>query len=181
MAAAGLLGLALLGCGGGDDAARPEATQTSAASPTEAAATAGESPTETPEPTSESSQAPGSGDDEEWGRLPDLDSYRYSFKLEGTAGLIAEVSGADLPPGVDPESGKLTFSVEGAYVNPDRGEATISIGDQSLTKIVIGNQVWDDTGNGFEGPKQLSAGGESDYSFVATFWDTEGPPPGPDM
>ena len=173
LAIAAILALSLgtAACGGGGDGDDPAATSAPADAPGETEPT--EAPGETP--ASESSPAPTAADDDEafTSRLPDLDSYRYFFKLEGTAGLIAEVSGAALPAGVDPETGSLAFIVEGSYVNPDRGEATITIGDESLHKIVIGDEVWDDVGDGFEGPKQLISGGETDYSFVANFWDSD--------
>jgi hypothetical protein len=173
LAIAAILALSLgtAACGGGGDGDDPAATNAPADTPAETEPTV--APGETP--ASESSPAPTAADDDQTftGRLPDLDSYRYFFKLEGTAGLIAEVSGAALPAGLDPETGSLAFIVEGSYVNPDRGEATITIGDESLHKIVIGEEVWDDIGNGFEGPKQLISGGETDYSFVANFWDSD--------
>ncbi len=154
--------LALTGCGGSDDdsAGGDNSSQTGSTA------------------TRESSSAPAATADTAGGattssdRLPDLDSYRYAFKLEGTAGLIAEISGSSIPDGVDPETGTLAFVVEGSYVNPDRGEATISLGDTTLIQVVIGSDVWINLGDGFDGPSQLSSSGDSDYSFVANFWDT---------
>ena len=79
-------------------------------------------------------------------RLPLLNSYRYTFKIEGTAGLIAEISNSTLPSGVNPNTGTLSFDVKGSYLKPDRGEATISFGGITVTRTVIGKQQWTRTG-----------------------------------
>ena len=163
-------------CGGGDDGGDAAPT-TSAGGTSQAGSTpaAESSPSVTPATGSSTAGTPDSDGDISTfsGRLPDLDSYRYSFSLEGTAGLIAEISGSSIPTGVNPNTDMLAFVVEGSYVNPDRGEATISFGDTSLTQIVIGSEVWQDVGDGFKGPADLAASGDADYSFVAAFWDSD--------
>jgi hypothetical protein len=104
------------------------------------------------------------------GRLPDLNSYRYTFHLEGTAGLIAELSNSNLPTGVNPNTGTLVFDVKGSYVKPDRGEATINLSGVNVTRVTIGRQQWTGVGGLVQGPANVSPS-EEDYSFIASFWD----------
>jgi hypothetical protein len=166
------LALGAAACGGGDDDGDGDAAPTTSAAVT---SEAGPAPSETPATESSPAATPASDGDISTfsGRLPDLDSYRYSFSLEGTAGLIAELSGSSIPSGVNPNTDILAFVVEGSYVNPDRGEATISFGGASFTQIVIGSEVWQDLGGGFQGPADLIASGDEDYSFVAAFWNSD--------
>jgi hypothetical protein len=166
LAIAGILGLALtlLACGG-DKETTPEPVETPvASSPTTAPATTSR-PSSTPTATSSSAGTLPA-------RLPDLSSYKYTFKIEGTAGLIAEISGSTLPSGVNPNTGTLVFDVKGSYVKPDRGEATIAYGGVTVTRVVIGRQQWTRTNGALSGPAQITSSGDDDYSFVSAFWDS---------
>jgi hypothetical protein len=104
-------------------------------------------------------------------RLPDLNSYRYSMRMEGTAGLIAEMSELGLPQGTNPNTGTLVFEVRGSYVKPDRGEATISFSGIQANIVTIGRQQWQTIGGLVQGPTSLTSVTEEDYALVATFWD----------
>ena len=163
------LALALSACGGDKETAAREATP-AASNPTTAPAAT--SPGATPRPSSSPAATTASGAGRFSGRLPDLNSYRYSFKIEGTAGLIAELSNSSLPAGVNPNTGTLAFEVKGAYVKPDRGEATIAFGGLTVTKVVIGRQQWINLGGILQAPTQVTSPGDDDYSFVAAFWDS---------
>ena len=41
-----------------------------------------------------------------------------------------------------------------------------------MTRTVIGRQQWTRTGGVLQGPAQITASGDDDYSFVAAFWDS---------
>jgi hypothetical protein len=159
--------LALIACGG-DKEETADADTPEASNPTSApAATARPGSSPAPSATSRSTSSSALS-----GRLPDLNSYKYAFKLEGTAGLIAEISGSTLPSNVNPNTGTATFEAKGSYIKPDKGEATMSFAGNSVTRVVIGRQQWTTVGGVTQGPTQISSTNEETYSVVASFWDS---------
>ena len=74
--------------------------------------------------------------------------------------------------GYGPYTGTLVFEAKGSYVKPDRGEATLSFGGITVTKVVIGRQLWTNFGGVVQAPTQVASPRDGDYSFVAAFWDT---------
>ncbi len=168
LASASVLGvaLALLACGGdGGDKESSSPTATPTASKTTQTPTATSRPSSSPTTTS-------GGAGTLPATLPDLTSYRYSFRIEGTAGLIAELSRSSLPPGVNPNTGTLVFEAKGAYLKPDRGEVTVTFGSANVTIVAIGRQQWTRVDGVLAAPRQLTSPGEDDYSYIADFWDT---------
>jgi hypothetical protein len=160
--------LALLACGG-DKEETADADTPETANPTSApAATARPGASPAPSATSRSSSSSSTLS----GRLPDLNSYKYAFKLEGTAGLIAEISDSTLPSSINPNTGTATFEAKGSYIKPDKGEATLSFAGTSVTRVVIGRQQWTTIGGVTQGPAQISSTNDETYSFVASFWDS---------
>ena len=163
------LALALSACGGDKETAAREATP-AASNPTTAPAAT--SPGATPRPSSSPAATTASGAGRFSGRLPDLNSYRYTFKIEGTAGLIAEISRIGVPSGVNPNTGTLVFEAKGSYVKPDRGEATVTFFGVAETKVVIGRQQWISSGGVFRAPVPITSSRDEEYSIVAAFWDS---------
>lgn len=107
------------------------------------------------------------------GSLGDLNSYRYSLKMEirGLESLWAEgmegLGGAE--PAAMPET--LTLEVTGAFVAPDKAEARMRIGGlaDELTMTVIGDQQWMKMGELAMGPTDFE-GDLSDMSLAHAMW-----------
>lgn len=163
---------ALIACGGDGDKPAPTATSAAAA----VGSTPRPSGSASPSPSASTPRPSGSVTPSATGavrrlRLPDLNSYRYSMRMEGTPGVIAEIVGRPVPSGVNPNTGTLVMEIKGAYVKPDRGTSTTSYGGTQLESVTIGRQQWRNVGGQFQAPTNLSSPDEEDYSFVASFWD----------
>jgi len=106
------------------------------------------------------------------GRLSDLNSYRYTLRMEGSGGPLAELAtlfGATA--GSTPTANqKVTFEVKGAYVKPDKGQMTITIGSFIVSQTIIGRQEWTSFGGITQGPSPTNPD-PSDLSFVVSLWD----------
>jgi hypothetical protein len=160
----------LAACGGGEEE-KEEGAPAAAGTPTAAAAdtarpaatvAATAAATRTP---SEEAFAPGS--------LGDLDSYRYSMKmdLKGLESILAESMGGVTgeEPGATPET--MHLEVSGAFVAPDKAEAHMSISGitDELSMTVIGDQQWMKWGDLAMGPSPFE-GDLSDMSLAEAMW-----------
>jgi hypothetical protein len=156
----------LAACGGGDE---EEGTPAAAATPTavEEGTPAAEegTPAAAPSPSDEG-VAPGT--------LIDLNSYRYSMKmeLEGLQSLLTEQMAA--LPGQDPtaDSDTLKMEISGAFVAPDKAESRMRISgmDDELALTVIGDQQWVEFGDLAVGPIE-AMGDVSDLDFALMMWE----------
>jgi hypothetical protein len=156
----------LAACGGGDE---EEGTPAAAATPTAVEegtpAAEGETPAAAPSPSDEG-VAPGT--------LIDLNSYRYSMKmeLEGLQSLLTEQMAA--LPGQDPtaDTDTLKMEISGAFVAPDKAESRMRISgvDDELTLTVIGDQQWVEFGDLAVGPIE-AMGDVADLDFALMMWD----------
>jgi hypothetical protein len=99
-------------------------------------------------------------------KLADLNSYRYTMKIEGNATALTDAAGGFGTPGSDV---KVAYS--GAYVKPDRGQQQITLGDSlKVDVITIGRQQWTGIGGTYGAPESASRTPE-DYSAAIGFWD----------
>jgi len=163
--------LALAACGGEKKATQaPTSTPGSSLAGPSATRPAGVTATARPS-TSPTATSPSSA-----GRLSDLNSYHYEMRIEGTAGLVAELTQSSIPPGVNPNTGTMVFEVKGAYVKPDRGEVTMTVAGNSVVLTTIGRQQWTNAAGTLRGPANLNSPAASDYSFIASFWDADAGP-----
>jgi hypothetical protein len=141
LVAAGLL----VSCGGGDDKEETADQTAPAAADATAAATPGE------EGTTGAAAAPAEA-------FANLESYRIQmrFTLEGGTGDVGET---------------LAMELEGAFVAPDRSQASVSahLGDLELAEetITVGDQTWVKTGDTWaEGEAQFDIGDLSPASLL---------------
>lgn len=147
--------LALTACGGSKKA-EPTATAGSGGGSGSPAATA------TTASGGGATATPGGGA-AQVGKLADLNSYRYTIKIDGAGGLL----GAGVPGAAN-----AALEMKGAYVKPDRGEYTITIGGQVLTTTTtIARQQWAAFAGITAPPTTLTNPTHSDYSLLADFWD----------
>jgi hypothetical protein len=165
VALAVLLLASACGGGNGDGEAPPEATSSDTGAGADSATSPAPGATTPPAATAASGGAAIAARS-----LPELNGYRYVFKLEGSAGLIAELSENPLPAGVNPNTGTLTFEIKGSYVKPDKGEFTIAYGGASESYVSIGRQGWVQTRGVWSMPAAITPD-PSQYSFIAYFWD----------
>jgi hypothetical protein len=145
--------------------ARPTATAAGTVRPT-ATAAATAAATRTP---SAGAFAPGS--------LGDLNSYRYSMKmdLQGLESILAESMGSltgqepDATPGTTPET--IHMEITGAFVAPDKAEAHMSISGltDELAMTVIGDQEWMKWGDMVLGPSAFE-GDLSEMNLAEAMW-----------
>lgn len=158
--------VSLAACGGdGEEEGAPAAAATPAAAEAETPAAEAETPAAAPSP-SEPGFAPGA--------LTNLNSYRYTMKmeLEGLESLLTEQMAA--LPGQDPTAmaESLKLEVEGAFVAPDKAESRIRISgiDEELALTVIGNQQWVELGDMAIGPME-AVGDVSELDFALMMWE----------
>ena len=160
----------LAACGEEEEEGRPAAAATPTA--TEAAAPAATptpseaaTPIATPAP-SEGAFAPGS--------LGDLNSYRYSMKIElkGLESIFTESIGGltGEEPAAFPET--MEMEISGAFVAPDKAETRMRISglDDELAVTAIGNQQWMKWGDLVIGPEVLP-GDISEMDFASAIWE----------
>jgi hypothetical protein len=101
-------------------------------------------------------------------RLADLNSYKYTLKIEGNGAFLSEAFGG---LGLNPANGDLRFEASGSYVKPDRGEQIVRFGDQLTVNVVtIGRQQWSGVGGVYALPDSF-AREATDYSLATSFWD----------
>jgi len=163
--------VSLAACGGGEEeegapaaaaspAAAAEAPGAATPTPSEAAA-----PAATPTP-SEAALAAGS--------LSDLNSYRYSIKIElkGLESILAESLGG--LPGEEPADFAETMDMEisGAFVAPDRAEAHMQISglEDELAMTVIEDQQWMQWGDLVIGP-EVFTDDISEMDLALAMWE----------
>ncbi len=148
----------LAACGGEEE----EGTPAAAVSPTPSEAAA---PAATPTP-SEAAFAPGP--------LSDLNSYRYSIKMElkGLESLLAESVGglAGQGPAAFPETMKM--EITGVFVAPDKVEIRMRVSglEDEAAMTVIGNQFWAKLGDLVIGPEEFTED-ISDVDLALAMWE----------
>jgi predicted small lipoprotein YifL len=151
--------VSLAACGGdGEEESAPAAAVTPTVTETETPAAA-------PSPAGEAVAT---------GSLTNLNSYRYSMKmeLEGLESALAEQMAAI--PGQDPTAmaEALEMEISGAFVAPDQAESHMSISgvDDELVLVVIGNQQWVQLGDLAIGPME-AVGDVSELDFALLMWE----------
>jgi hypothetical protein len=108
--------------------------------------------------------------------LSDLESYRYSLRMEGTGtgGPLADIRDglSSVPGGSTPRANEpVTFNVDGAYVKPDKATWQIKVGSFEVAQTVIGRQEWVTFGGQTMGPQPASSLDPADLSLAAAMWD----------
>jgi hypothetical protein len=164
---AALLVFGAVACGDDDNDEQDENTiVATATSPAAANTPAATSPTARPSASPAATTTGGSGATA--GRLSDLNSYRYTLKMEGMGGPLTQLT--DVVPGATPGSNTV-LDISGTYIKPDKAVLSIQAGSFAITQTMIGNQQWVAIGSLVQGPSPLTGQTAGDLSFAALFWD----------
>ena len=167
-----LTAVCLAACGGDEEeeatpvaAGTPAATEEAPAAEETTAATEEAPGAEETPAAAEEALTPGS--------LGNLNSYRYSMKMElkGLESILAESVGGLTGGEAGALADTLEMEVEGAFVAPDKAEARIRIGglDDELAMTVIGNQQWVKMGDLTMGPME-STEDVSEMNLAEAMW-----------
>jgi hypothetical protein len=118
----------------------------------------------TPRPGAPTTTTPSSG---AFTRLQDLNSYKYTLRLESTG--LPEIANAFA--GVAGSGENILLEASGSYVKPDRSQQTWKLGTLTIGVVTIGRQQWLSLGGATYAAPTTAARDTSDYSLAATFWD----------
>ncbi|MGQ9571808.1 MAG: hypothetical protein ACUVV3_01250 [Dehalococcoidia bacterium] len=158
----------LVACGGDEEEEGPPAPARTPAAAETVTATPATAETATPVAT-----LTPSGEGVTPGSLANLDSYRYTMKMEvkGLGTFLPESLGG--LTGEEPTSMPETVEmvVSGAYVAPDKAEANMRISglDVAVVMTIIGDQQWIRMGDMVMGPMEFE-GDLSDMSLAYAMW-----------
>ena len=173
LAAVAIILFLVLKGGGGND------KETALGLPTAVVPTAsGSQPTTAPtsraggQPTAAPTTRSGAGTQGSGGKLADLDSYRYSLKIEGTGGPLSDVAATfgALQTGSAASTQGLVMEVTGAYIKPDKSQQSLKLGNFTVDFTTIGKQQWT-TAFGIKSGPDTATRSTEDYSFAASIWD----------
>jgi hypothetical protein len=124
------------------------------------------------QPTAAPTTGSGAGTQGSGGKLADLDSYRYSLKIEGTGGPLSDVAATfgALQAGSAASTQGLVMEVTGAYIKPDKSQQSLKLGNFTVDFTTIGKQQWT-TAFGIKSGPDTATRSTEDYSFAASIWD----------
>jgi hypothetical protein len=124
------------------------------------------------QPTAAPTNRSGAGAQGSGGKLADLNSYKYSLKIEGTGGPLSDVASTfgALQTGSSASTQGLLMEVTGAYIKPDKSQQTLKLGTFTIDFTTIGKQQWT-TAFGIKSGPDTATRSTEDYSFAASIWD----------
>lgn len=93
-----------------------------------------------------------------------LNSYKYKLVFSGTGGVVDEILSSF-------ENAK-SAEFSGAFIKPDKAQASIKGGSFEAVATVIGNQQWQSFNGLVQGPLPATAQDIADANIIDAFWES---------
>lgn len=93
-----------------------------------------------------------------------LNSYKYRLVFSGTGGVVEEI--------LSNFQGATTAEFSGAFIKPDKAQASIKGGSFEAVATVIGNQQWQSFNGVVQGPLPATAQDIEDANIIDAFWQS---------